>query len=321
MAAVVRSPLASPLEKTYGNKLTRLLIDGGTTVLRNIFDHHHPPANLASDLNANYSILNRLFHRRVLNGHQWEKLFPPGGRIPDSKTFDITLLFLLLTNICGLSPPLSGWRAKPTPGDNTLEANLTRVKFYQNELFSHMTSTGVGVQTFWSLWQEVSTTLHSLGLDQAEIDRLWAERGLEEEYLNLLRESAEREETIKILLKDSHQSQAIAEITIKELHQKPLELRKALQDNNSKLEELSNTLRKTQCVADEAVKMEPKGHQEMTALHVHQKSMSHLEGLVIKSQSKTQQKINELRESVQQVKHEIKTFKKRKNEQTDEVSM
>ena len=103
---------------------------------------------------------------------------------------------------------------------------------------------------------------------------------------------------------------AIAEITIKELHQKQLELRKALQDKNSKLEELSNTLRKTQYVTDKAVKMEPKGHQEMTAAHVHQKSMSYLEGLIIKSQSKTQQEIHEIRESVQQVKHEVKTLKK-----------
>ena len=53
MAAAAPSPLASSVEKTNGAKLTRLLIDGGTTVLRNIFDGHHPPANLITDLNAN----------------------------------------------------------------------------------------------------------------------------------------------------------------------------------------------------------------------------------------------------------------------------
>ena len=136
MATAAPSPLASSPEKTNGNKLSRLLIDGGTTVLRNIFDHYHPPANLASDLNSNYSILNNLLRRRVLNGHQWDKLFPPGGGAPDSHTFDITLLFLLLTNICGLTPPLSGWHAKPSPSDSSLEANLARVKIYRNELWS-----------------------------------------------------------------------------------------------------------------------------------------------------------------------------------------
>ena len=67
MATAAPSPLASSREKTNGNKLSRLLIDGGTTVLKNIFDRHHKPANLASGLNANYSILNKLLRRRVLN--------------------------------------------------------------------------------------------------------------------------------------------------------------------------------------------------------------------------------------------------------------
>ena len=55
MASAAPSPLASSVEKTNGAKLSRLLIDGGTTVLRKIFDGHHPPANLAADLNGNKS--------------------------------------------------------------------------------------------------------------------------------------------------------------------------------------------------------------------------------------------------------------------------
>ena len=111
MATAAPSPLASSREKTNGNKLSRLLIDGGTTALRNIFDAIHPPTNLVSDLNSNYSILSTLLRKRVLNDHQWDRLFPSGGGLPDANTFDITLLFLLLTNICGLSPPASGWHA------------------------------------------------------------------------------------------------------------------------------------------------------------------------------------------------------------------
>ena len=208
MATAAPSPLASSPEKTNGNKLSRLLIDGGTTVLRNIFDHYHPPVNLASDLNSNYSILNKLLRKRVLNGHQWDKLFPPGRGVPDSNTFDITLLFLLLTNICGLSPPLTGWHTKPSPGDNSLEANLARVKFFRNELYGHVTSTAFDVAIFSSLWQEISAALLSLGLDQAEIDRLKAESGGEEDYLDALFEWADSDVEIKTELKDIRQSQA-----------------------------------------------------------------------------------------------------------------
>ena len=227
MATAAPSPLASSPEKTNGNKLRRLLIDGGTTVLRNIFDHYHPPTNLASDLNSNYFILSKLSRKRVLNKHQWDKLFPPGGGVPDSNTFDITLLFLLLTNICGLSPPLTGWHTKPSPGDNSLEANLARVKFFRNELYGHVTSTAFDAAIFSSLWQEISAALLSLGLDQAEIDRLKAESGGEEDYLDALFEWADSDVEIKTELKDIRQSQA----KIEEILQIKEDRRKEDQEN------------------------------------------------------------------------------------------
>ena len=208
MATAAPSPLASSVEKTNGAKISRLLIDGGTTILRKIFDGHHPPANLITDLNADYSILNNLLHRRVLNGHQWDKLFPPGGVAPDSKTFDITLLFLLLTKICGLTPPPSGWHNRPPPSDTSHEANLARVKFYRNVLYGHVTTTGVDTPTFSALWTEISGVLVSLGLDQAEVDRLKAEKGGEQDYIDVLIEWADNEEVIKSQLKNIYQSQS-----------------------------------------------------------------------------------------------------------------
>ena len=197
MAAAAPSPLASSVEKTNGAKLSRLLIDGGTTILRTIFDRYHPPANLLAGLNANYLTLDNLLRRRVLRRPQWDLLFPPGGATPDSNTFDITLLFLLLTNICGLSPPPSGWHTKPAAGDVSLEANLARVNFFRNGLYGHVTTTGVDAPTFSALWVEISAVLVALGLHQAEIDRLKAERCGEEDYIDVLLEWADSEDDIK----------------------------------------------------------------------------------------------------------------------------
>ena len=295
MATAAPSPLASSPEKTNGNKLSRLLIDGGTTVLRNIFDHYHPPAILASGLNSNYSVLSKLLRRRVLNGRQWNKLFPPGGGVPDSNTFDITLLFLLLTNICGLIPPSSGWHAKPFPGDSSLEANLARVKFFRNELYGHVTSTGVETTSFTTLWQEISTTLYSLGLDQAEIDRLKAEQGGEEDYLDALIEWADSEEDIKTHLKDIYQSQTKTEETISQVLQTQLKL--------------SETQCKTQDVAEEVLKATNEAHQE---------SVLRFEK-VCESQSKTIQAVVVVHESIQDVKQEVKSLTKKRNKHADEV--
>ena len=244
MATAPVSPLASSVEKTNGAKLSRLLIDGGTTVLRTIFDGYHPPANLSTSLNANYSTLQSLFKKKVLRDAQWDKLFPTAGETPDSNTFDITLLFLLLTNICGLSSPLSGWHSKPSPSDNSLEANLARVKFFRNELYGHVSTTAIDTPTFSGLWQDISTVLVALGLDKVAIERLKLEHSGEEDHVEILREWAKSEEDTKSQLKDISQSQTEVAQTIAELRQARLE-------DSKELEEMKNTVIKTwQAVED-----------------------------------------------------------------------
>ncbi|XP_068742683.1 uncharacterized protein [Montipora capricornis] len=246
-------PLASSEDKTNGAKLSRLLIDGGTTVLRNVFDNHHPPAKLAADLNACYSILNKLLRRRILNGHQWDKLFPGGGVAPDSNTFDITLLFLLLTNICGLTPPHTGWHRKPAASDTTPEANLARIKFFRNQVYGHVTTTGVDAPTFNALWKEISVVLVSLGFSQAEIDRLKAERCGEEDYLDVLRDWAEREADLKTQLHDMRQLQT----TVKQ----------NIEENKSILKDLRIQQSTTQGIVEEGNFMIEDIHQIVTEIH------------------------------------------------------
>ena len=182
--------------------MSRLLIDGGTDVLRKVFDSYHSPTNLVAALNSNYLTLNSLLKKKVLHRNQWDQLFPPGGGVPDSKTFDITLLFVLLTSICGLSPPPSGWHTKPLPANLSLEANLARIKCFRNELHGHVTTTGVDTALFAALWNEICAVLIDLGYDQAEIDRLKAERCGEEECLNVLFEWADSEEDIKSQMRE-----------------------------------------------------------------------------------------------------------------------
>ena len=92
-------------EKTNGTRLARLLVDVGTHVLRKVLHSVHPPATLQQELNNNRPKLKRY----VKFDEQWETLFPTSGDPPDSKTFDITLLHLLLREICYLTAPPTGW--------------------------------------------------------------------------------------------------------------------------------------------------------------------------------------------------------------------
>ena len=228
MAAAAPSPLASSVEKTNGAKLSRLLIDGGTTVLRSVFDGFHPPANLGADLSTNLPILNNLFKKKVLRQPQWDLLFPPGGATPDSNTFDITLLFLLLTNICGLSSPTSGWHKPPPLSDTSREANLVRIKLYRNELYGHVASTGIKTTEFNVKWQEISAVLVALGLNPAEVARLKAEP-CGEDYIRAVDEWVKSDEEIESQLTEIRKIQ-------QETRRRQEEDHKTLQDTHQAVE-------------------------------------------------------------------------------------
>ena len=247
MATATPLPLASSVEKTNGNKLSRLLIDGGTTVLRNIFDSHHPRANLAANLSSRHihPILTRLRHRNILNGVQWDKLFPPpGGGPPNSINFDITLLFLLLRNICGLHPPLSGWDRMPPASDTSFEANLARIKYYRNVLYGHVTTTGIQTPVFDVKWQKVSSVLVSLGLSQSEVDRLKREP-CGEDYISAVTEWMKNDEEIQFQLKDLRTKQQQVLQTQQEHHRTLQEGHRTLQDTQQTVGRVEQTLQDT----------------------------------------------------------------------------
>ena len=334
MAAAAPSPLASSVEKTNGAKLSRLLIDGGTTVLRKIFDGHHPPANLIIDLNANYSILNNLLRRRVLNGHQWDKLFPPGGVAPDSKTFDITLLFVLLTNICGLTPPPSGWHTEPLPSDTSHEANLARVKIYRNIVYGHVTTTGVDTPTFSALWTEISGVLVSLGLDQAEVDRLKVEKGGEQDYIDVLIEWADSEEDIKSQLKNIHQSQnqtlqavqdvrlAVEKIhqtqvntqtTVKDIHQTQAKTQKTVEDiqqtqvyTKTTVKDMHQTQEKTQKTVEDIHQTQASTQKTVEDIHQTQACTQKTVEDIQQTQAKTQKRLEDMHQTHTQTHQSVK---------------
>ena len=130
-------------EKTNGTRLKRLLVDGGTHALREVLHSIYPYDKLQVVLSKNRRKLQSL---RIYDS-QREKLFPPSGDPPDSDTFDISLLHLLIREICNLTAPLTGWHKIPVEGDDSVEANIARIKCFRNEL-CHVTSTSVPNNVF-----------------------------------------------------------------------------------------------------------------------------------------------------------------------------
>ncbi|XP_044171686.1 E3 ubiquitin-protein ligase DZIP3-like [Acropora millepora] len=154
-------------ENTNYARLCRLLVDVGCTVLCDTFNSIHPPANLHGVLSSPsvFSKLQSLRKKRILNPLQWGKLFPAVASTVSSGNFDVTLLMVLLRNICGLSPPGStgSWDKLPPDSDNSTEANIVRIKCYRNDVYGHATKASVDNSTFNALWQKISVAIVALG--------------------------------------------------------------------------------------------------------------------------------------------------------------
>jgi len=161
-------------ENVNYTKLCRLLYDRGTLAVKTVFDGIVPPASLSAKLATDQHKLLKLKKPigHVLSQGQWNQLYPPSGTCPKSEDFDITLLFVLLRNICGLTPPATGWDALPLPTDTSLEANLVRIKYYRNNVAAHTSKAEVDETLFETYWSDISGALVSLGVKQDDIDEL-----------------------------------------------------------------------------------------------------------------------------------------------------
>ena len=139
-------------------RLARLLISGGTTLLRETFDMIISPSTLPTILNN--SGTKAQLKTAKLTKPQWDCLYPSPGLYGRSTDFDVTLLFRLLRTICNLAPPTTGWDAIPATLDHSLTADLVRIKYYRNSVYGHVNH-GMSItdDAFLRLWKEISEAL------------------------------------------------------------------------------------------------------------------------------------------------------------------
>ena len=198
---------SSNKETTNYARLCRLLVDVGTQALRDTLDAIHAPANLHAVLAANKPTLQGLRSRRIINATQWGKLFPLIPSSVSSRDFDITLLMVLLRNVCGLPCPITGWDVLPAVTDMSCEADIARVKYFRNTVYAHAEQATVDNPTFNACWADIRDTLVRLGgvRYRAAIDILETEcmdPEIEDYYKQVLGEWKKDEDNIKDELKE-----------------------------------------------------------------------------------------------------------------------
>lgn len=121
--------------KTNLIRISRLLITGGTRVLREVFDKIHPPATLATVL-ARPLVEKEL---KKLAKPFRDILYPTPGTYGKSENFDITILSRLFMVACNLHvpQPATGWNDEPLPADLSTSSDLVRIKLRRNKIYAH----------------------------------------------------------------------------------------------------------------------------------------------------------------------------------------
>ena len=177
MATAAAPSFHSTKETTNYARLCRLLVDVSARILRETFEKRRPTGDLHTVLLSPpvHAVLQSPRKKGILNPSQWGQLYPKAIKSAvSSKNFDITLLMVLLRNICGLVRPATGWDTLPPATDTTLEADIVRIKCYRNTVYGHASQASVDDATFNQYWQDIQDALVRLGRAgyQSDIDDL-----------------------------------------------------------------------------------------------------------------------------------------------------
>ncbi|XP_076083279.1 uncharacterized protein LOC143054234 [Mytilus galloprovincialis] len=152
--------MASLSEEEENYVRLALLLRGVTPrAVRTYFDREFPPTSLPSTLSTSHNTLLDLKKKRIINQAQWNLLT---NGVPDSKTFDETLMICLIRNLTSINPPINGFDSLPLPVETTSGSDLARIKYYRNKLAHHDSNT-IETTYFNTAWRDISEAVSRLG--------------------------------------------------------------------------------------------------------------------------------------------------------------
>lgn len=74
---------------------------------------------------------------------------------PSSKTFDVTLMVVLIRHLTDVTPPTGGYDSIPSRTDFSPIADLARIKHYRNHL-THFADGKIRTALFTTAWEDIT---------------------------------------------------------------------------------------------------------------------------------------------------------------------
>ncbi|XP_062574071.1 uncharacterized protein LOC134235911, partial [Saccostrea cucullata] len=144
-------------ETTNENRACRLLLGPCTDSLRDVLRHHVPPSLFSHVIHQHSLKLPRL------TATQRSLILPQkGSYVGNYDDMDISLLYILLRNICNIPAHSKGWSNDPNSSDTSVSANIERIRFARNER-GHSSSSSLPNSEFNMFWNKVRSAV--VGID------------------------------------------------------------------------------------------------------------------------------------------------------------
>ncbi|XP_053380315.1 uncharacterized protein LOC123558618 [Mercenaria mercenaria] len=143
-------------ESAYYLRFMSMYIDLGTEVVLKVFVHHTPGKDADSFLLSGpiKKKLLQLKNRKILNEAESDLVLTSA---PNPKAFDISLLTTLSINLLSerLTPPDKGWSNPPKNSDESISADLLRLRTIRNLIVCHVCKAQLPQWRFNNEWENV----------------------------------------------------------------------------------------------------------------------------------------------------------------------
>lgn len=126
-------------------------IDINKLPLKDILTIFIPPLDLNKKIKENRKPL--LTGKYQLSPDQRNKCYYNSP--PDYSTFDITLLYKLIRNLCPSLEPTNKWGNEPVSKDLDVGDDIERIRYLRNSIVAHSASAEISDDKFKDLWSDV----------------------------------------------------------------------------------------------------------------------------------------------------------------------
>lgn len=78
---------------------------------------------------------------------------------PDYNSFDATLLYTLIRNLCSLPCPAQGWGREPKATDTQISDDIERLRLFRNNYHAHAKSAEISENEFNNIWSNLKLVI------------------------------------------------------------------------------------------------------------------------------------------------------------------